>query len=516
MSEASREVARGGWAERAFSRPVEGGSQRWWYGAVALLGLALAAWHARSLGRPVFPVDDAYITLHNALALGAGRDPNFAGVSPLVGATSSAHLAFVALLCLALPPLWALFAAAWLAAIAYALGVLRMAFLHRASPLQSVLLLLAAVVVGRVPHQLMNGLETGLTLAAMVWTLNLADEPGRRRAAAVACGVLPFLRPELGAFSAPVLLVVMLRRRRDDPSTSPLRGAAESLALALLGALPWLLWNRLGVGAFLPSTVLAKRAFFSEGCLPPAVKWDWIKGSIADFLRQVGVLSRALLLGLVSPLGRTGLLLLAALALAYYANFPGALGHYEHRYLYVLIPPMLYAVAACFEHRSALLRGGATALLLLSVEQSSWEVRDRWQQYLNNRAFTAAELEGVASFCRHNLPAGSRVLLHDVGYMSWGTAFQLVDFVGLKSPSSAVLHQSMTWPTCGARRGEAIHLIATREHPNYLVVLNGWDRIYRFSDSLRARGWGLTSLRPPDVAYSVYRLTPPPDGPAPR
>ncbi len=67
----------------------------------------------------------------------------------------------------------------------------------------------------------------------------------------------------------------------------------------------------------------------------------------------------------------------------------------------------------------------------------------------------------------------------------------------------------MTWPTCGARRGEAVEAVARRRRPDSLVVRGGWDGIDRFSDGLRARGWRLTSLRPPGVAYSVCRREPP-------
>ena len=42
-----------------------------------------------------FPLDDAYITLHNARVLLTGSDPYY-GTSPLTGATSGVHLALVA------------------------------------------------------------------------------------------------------------------------------------------------------------------------------------------------------------------------------------------------------------------------------------------------------------------------------------------------------------------------------------------------------------------------------------
>src|ERR1700676_1702939 len=54
---------------------------------------------------PVFPLDDAYITLHSAQVLHWGNDPSYPGVSPLYGITSAPFLALIYLLLFALSPL---------------------------------------------------------------------------------------------------------------------------------------------------------------------------------------------------------------------------------------------------------------------------------------------------------------------------------------------------------------------------------------------------------------------------
>src|SRR3982074_3352560 len=69
-----------------------------YYLPAALLVLAALAIRLLIGGAPVFPVDDAYITAHNAQVLHWGQDPNFADSPALAGATSPFHLALVALL----------------------------------------------------------------------------------------------------------------------------------------------------------------------------------------------------------------------------------------------------------------------------------------------------------------------------------------------------------------------------------------------------------------------------------
>ncbi|MGJ0238983.1 hypothetical protein ACQEPB_10745 [Novosphingobium fluoreni] len=65
-----------------------------WVRALAYAACILTGWIGW-IG--TFPLDDAYITLHNARALLAGADTTYGG-SPLVGATSLVHLALLALL----------------------------------------------------------------------------------------------------------------------------------------------------------------------------------------------------------------------------------------------------------------------------------------------------------------------------------------------------------------------------------------------------------------------------------
>lgn len=163
-------------------------------------------------GVPVFPFDDAYITLHNASVLLGNMDESY-GVPALMGATSTVHAALVALLGLILPLPWALETSAWLGVLAYATGVAQLARLCGAAPLPAALFNAAALFAGHTSFQLLNGLETGLAMGAVAWGLAMAAAPGRHAALACSaiCGLMPFLRPELAALAAMLLVLPTVR-----------------------------------------------------------------------------------------------------------------------------------------------------------------------------------------------------------------------------------------------------------------------------------------------------------------
>jgi len=476
---------------------------------LALAAVALAAVaHFRSEGTAL-PVDDAYITLHNAEVLRRGVDPQF-GVAAMVGATSAVHTALVALLGAAVHGEAAGWLAAWVGVAAYVTGALALAERHRLSRWDGALLVALGLVVAEVPHQLTNGLETGLAMGALAWCLALTEPGASGGPSSVQpwlCGLLPYIRPELSVASAALLGTRWLRLRAGGGLD--VRRVVSDLALASLGAALWALLNLAQLGSLVPSTIGAKRVFFAEGCIPLAVRWDWARHHIKGFLASVGYLSRALVLWPLAAAGRVGLLTAAALVLAYTTQFPGALGHYEYRYQYLLVPFALAALAAARAHPARLVRGVALALAVVALDASAWEVTDRWALHRQRCAFTRTELAGVATFVRTSLPRDARVMVHDVGYMAFAGERAMVDLVGLKTPAAVALHRQLTWTSCGAGRAEAVHRLALARRPTHLVVLDSWDAIYRIVDGLRAHGWRVEPARP-TARYLVFALTPPP------
>lgn len=479
----------------------------------AAIFVVFIAWLVRTilLGPPVFPVDDAYITLHNAEVLHWGYDPNYRGVSPLAGATSSVHLALVAVLMTFLPPRWALYASLWLAALAYALGVARLAILYRANVAQAALLTAVALSVAEVPHQLMDGLEPGLAMAVLVWLLVLASERSekKQRAMLVLCGVLPFIRPELVVVSA---LVFCLHAWRSWRAATGIPDWTRSLILDMLtvaaGAVPWMAWYIFSIGTPYPSTIAAKQYFYAEGCFPSHLKIQIMRPILKGYVRTIGLLSIGVLLMLFSPLGVAGLIFFAVFLYEYYARFPAALGFYEGRYLYVFIPFLLFGIASCFAHRLKLLRILSTLLITLLLIQSVKYVTPHWHAQMAYNRFTLTQLRSVAVWTNKHVPPGSTILIHDAGYIAYGTKFHLIDLVGLKTPSSIGYHKQLTWPSCGRKRPLAIARIALRNRPQYLIAFQPWNRDFGITASLQTSGWRVRIIRPRGV-YQVYKLTPP-------
>lgn len=479
--------------------------------------VGLATWHL-SLPHPLaFPCDDAYITLHNAEVLLAGGDAAYPGVSPLTGATSLPHLALVTALRAILSAPWALLAAAWLGLLLYALALARLARACGLGVAAGTALLLAGLGAGLTAHQLFNGLETGLALAGTTWALALAAQRPAPRATTIGlvCGTLPYLRPELALLA----LLLLLREARRRPRRQTIRLVAAALAAAL----PWAVAYLVSQGLPFPQSGLVKRHFFAEECWPLGRRITVAGGHLWQFAATLGPLLLGLPLLVCSSLGRIGLCFLAGLVLAFALLFPGALGHYEHRYLQPVVPLLLLglALAAARPGRRAVRLAGTIALVA-TCAYALVGVPAALRLDSRNSAFTRGELGALASFCRRHLPAGARLLVHDAGYLAHATDLELVDLVGLKTPAAARVHRQVTWPSCGQLRGEAVHRIAMAHRPHYLVVLSGWDRTFHISGALWLRGWGLDPLRPawwippPWLAqlplYNVYRLTPPTPG----
>jgi len=129
--------------------------------------------------------------------------------------------------------------------------------------------------------------------------------------------------------------------------------------------------------------------------------------------------------------------------------------------------------------------------------------------YRTSCDFTRQELAPLAAWLRQLPPDARPVLVHDAGYLAWATRLEMLDLVGLKTPSAARLHRDFTWRSCGAARAAAVDAIARAGGVRSFVVLRSWDVQYGLSDGLRGTGWRLQPLRTSAAGYDVYRLSPP-------
>ncbi len=462
---------------------------------------------------PVFPMDDAYIVIHNAQVLLSGSDPNYPGSSALAGTTSEVHLALVSGLMLFLHPRVALLAALWLAALLYALGLVRLARVNGASRVAAAGIAALGLIAGQAPHHLMNGLETGLMLAAVTWALALLSRPAGRIQwiLPALCGTLPFIRPDLLPLSLLFLALHIGRRwrtRRDLPQFC--RRAGLDIGIAVLFALPWAVWCWSSDGSMFPSTVNAKRFYFAQAGWPAGLRAKLVAHGLFRFLKDFGLLSVFAVFLVRSWLGRVGIVYGGVLLLAYFVQFPGALLTYEGRYLFPLLPFLLLSATYALRLARPVLRAGAAGVLALALGLSLLHLPGFWNRHLANCHYAVNDLAGVAGWCNQNLPANSTLLIHDAGYIAYGTRFHLVDMVGLKTPSSIPYNHRLTYPSQGRERYLAVGEVAFRGHTSYLAVLDIWDRSYLTVAGLRALGWTVRLINA-DYAYKIYAIQPPRD-----
>ena len=289
-------------------------------------------------------------------------------------------------------------------------------------------------------------------MAVVVWALVFALSPTPAWHLPLLCGLMPFVRPELAALS--VLLMVRQAWVR-WAQTGAVKAVVRDGVLAFLAAAPWLVWSWLDTGHLLPATISAKGAFFAEGGLP----W-WRKLRFMASAINVMTIVPAFL-GLVflrrSPIALVVWGFFGAFMAAYYVQLPAALHHNYFRYLHILAPLSVFGLlmATCDGNR---VRGHiplAVASLLTAAT-----LPFSWGTYETELDYTRRKSAGMADWVNENLSPDAKILIHDAGYIAFATPFQLIDMVGLKTPSSIPYHQRWTAPTNGAGRGEAIHQVA--------------------------------------------------------
>jgi hypothetical protein len=413
----------------------------------------------------VFPLDDAYITMHNARSLLEGGDPVFGG-SPLLGATSGVHVLSMAILALVVQlPTAALLISATCACL-YAWGLWRLqknwAFVG------------VGLLASFIPIHLLNGLETSMALAAVVWSLVLADS----KWLPLLLGMLPYVRPDL------LLLAVPLgaRQLRSSPTRVMLLAAITSVPLAT--------WYFIETGAPFPNTAEAKSVFFGEYL--ESLAWR------AEMLGKALLASNLLILapGLVglarARAGWCGLIYIAGVLAIALVTLPGALHFNDSRYMATFVPILCYGLVRLPEFVTFALASASVVTGVISLAQLRTELAAA-DQWFDGARFVAT------------LPAGTTVLVHDVGVVAWlKPKAKLIDVVGLKSPASVPVMRKYKVHAC--QWGQALSEIARRSNAQYVEVLQVpmWECI---GSNLKAEGWTLTPVH--EGRMTIFALTPP-------
>lgn len=455
------------------------------------MAVAAVAW---LLTPAIFDLDDAYITLHSAQVAVDGADPIF-DAHALTGATSPLYVALLAaLIHLGIPGLLALRVATAGGASAYVLALWRLGGALTLSVRHTIALIALTLGSGLALMQATNGLETGWALALSTWLISEAIR-GRAFITAAGAALLPFLRPDLG----PAALALFVYAFREQP----LRGKVIGAAIALLAAMPLLLWLHQDTGEWLPQTLQAKAFFFAEMCRPFEDKALAVYTASANYLLMMAPLAICALALWRDSLGRLGLAAIALTLGAFLMCFPGGLFHNDSRYLYAIATPWLSLGAAMQFSRGGLLARTPAIVALLGVALAA-------RPFLQpDRAARAEELRRVSSWVEQRVPGEDVVLIHDAGAISVFARHRAVDMVGLKTIASIEAHRRWTVPSCGRERTQAVADIARRSHASYAVVASTWDDIFQLRSGLEASGFTMTPLRLPaqeQRGYTVYRL----------
>lgn len=502
-----------------FSQPCSPKQQLYLYCATAIALAILQQIYQFYLHPIFFPLDDPYIVLHNAQILHSGTDANYPKIPALTGTTSAVHLALVTFLIYWVNPVNAIWLTLWLGIIAYGLGLLCLAFQFKASFWQTLLFLLTGFTLAYIPFQLLNGLETGLMLAAMVWTLVLANSSTRnwpwQYLLPFICGLLPFIRPELALLSLLLLSYRVWIFQQQNSLQKTCQLLARDLTLAAAASLPWIVWYWVEIGEPFPATIAAKMAYAAEVNLPLSYKIQWSLVGVTQLIFAINYLGFFAMVALLltSPLGRVGLIYILIFLAFYTYFFPGMLqiGYNMGRYIYPCIPILLYGLISNINNPDKKLRWGSNIIICLILCHSLWYLTARWHNYLAYENMCKVEFPSITQWCKQNLPPDAVLLVHDAGYLAFTSSFHLVDMVGLKTPSSVQYHQQFTIPSAGKNRNQAIAAIIKNNKINYLVIGKQWDHVFLITDGLKALGFKLVLLRPSTqnpFSYAVYGVRP--------
>ncbi len=343
--------------------------------AAAVVALIFALDYLLS-GGAKFPNDDAYIALHNAQVLWAGQDSAYRGTPALVGATSGAQLALLMLFeCLIPSAPVALLALCGVVTLAYVLGVYFLGLTCGFPRNLSVAMALASLLVEGCLFQFLNGLDTGLAMAAVIWCLALLDAKRYRPALAILCGVMPFVRPELAVLSAGAVLVMLC-----DAKISR-REKVLVVALAAASATPFLAWYWIDTGSVIPTTIGAKTYFSAEANLPLSERLSLLAGGVRIGLVYDVPLIFCLAMVRSRPLRLLCFGFILIVLFAYLQRFPGGWEANSGRYFFIFAPVVVFAVIDSYAAADAPRRRFVRSCIIASIATTSYASYKQFESY---------------------------------------------------------------------------------------------------------------------------------------
>lgn len=457
---------------------------------------------------PAFPLDDAYIVQSSVNTLFHNAPIRFDVNSPLDGVTSLVHVLLISFFSILISTEWAQFLSIFIATVLYVFAVFRFSIIQEVSPYWALLLSYLSLIAGLSLYHVLNGLETGLAMAAVAWVAVFFATPvPNDNRKYLLLGIIPFIRPELAILSAIVYIRALWNLRGTNKENQK---AIVAALIILLGAAPLILIMLFFGQSGLPNTLSAKAYFFAEGCLPFTVKSGVIFSGISSFLTGMGIVSLGFIAICQSKIKYVFIAFATLFLLAYFLKLPGGLFHNHHRYLYIFAPFAVLGWATWLGAKKATLSTIGKILLIFVTIHSAFGINDTWRIYLDGLNISRVQLKGASDWVNINIPPDKTIMVHDVGFISLLGENPLVDIVGLKTPSSIEVNKIQTWILC-ARNPNALDQIARNNSASYFIVLDTWDQLFGLTQSLKLIGWQVVRVDAyrGNTMYKIYSITPP-------
>lgn len=446
-----------------------------------------------------YSLDDAYIVEHSVKGILAGYESRFLDATQWDGVTSPIYVFSIAFLSLFMPIAFAHWIISTISTLTLVAGWYLLGRKYKLNSILIMCVIWVTLLSGMTYYQLTNGLETGMAMAAFTWMLIAIDAEQPPNWSYALAGLQCFIRPELAALSAIFALYVISKR--------PL--GWKKGALITLGAfsIPLVAWF-LSSGVLIPNTLSAKTYFFAEGCRSDTFKSKFTLSALKTFIISLGIFSAGFIMALASRFYLVLLSFFAIFVFAYFERFPGALFHNYSRYCYLLLPIAVIGWATCLGHKNNLVRYITLALGITTAVYTLGSAKSDFVAYIDGVNNIANDNAEMSQWVAKHVPSDAVVMVHDAGMVSLFGEQPLVDLVGLKTSYSVDVHRRTTFARC-QRIASSISYIAKYYKASYLVVTEGWDKIFGLTQSLKLTGWHVEradGIRGKSV-YQVFKIT---------
>lgn len=420
-----------------------------------------------------FPLDDAWIHQTYARNLGLHGEWAYLPGRPSAGSTAPLWTVVLALgYTLRLGPYLWTYGLGWL--LLFALSLVGMSTFAMLCPTGRRFQLAAGILLAMEWHLVwaaVSGMET-LFVAALdllIFKL-LLDEHPPWFVAGLLVGLSAWVRPDGITLLAPLLLVLLMGRFSYHEKIRAATSLGVGFALLLV---PYLMFNRILAGAWLPNTTFAKQAEYAVELESSLLS----RLSEQAMLPMVGVgvllLPGFIYLSVQSIKGRAwarlaGVLWIAGFLGLYAVRLPVT---YQHgRYVMPVMPVyFIWGLAGLVELLEGLPAGSVRRILGWTWALSLAALLGVFfalgaGAYQRDVAFIESEMVQTARWVAKNTPSQARVAAHDIGALGYFGQRELLDLAGLISPEVIPFIRDET----------RLESYLDAQQAAYLVTFPGW------------------------------------------